>query len=243
LDLPAQGRFFSTDFPWIEGQRLIQTDFVAEGEEVAWRVVFPIRGRYELTVVSQAEGSPPVESRFSLPIREDPSRLLNLGLLLLGLFCLGVLIGWVVPGSSAAAGLSLLLLAGVAAEASFKIEPARVGEPTPIRFDVSTAEEARIDFSVVRDEDHKRLFHIDGVVVPRSAVWSYHFYDGSPHRVTATARSTLYPDAAPLSVVERAVHVEGKEPPARVAWATYAVLLLPLAAGYVAGRWLRSKKL
>lgn len=240
VDLPQRRSFFSTDFPWIEGKRLLEIDFLTSREDVTWSTVFPIRGRYELTVKREMEREAPVESRFFLVIREDPRRLFNLGLFLVGLFFLGGLIGWAIPTPKAAIGLALLFMAGFAAEARLDIGPAQVGEITPIRFYLPDPEASRVNFSIVRTEDQKRLFHIEEVMVSGQASWGYHFFDGSLHKI----RAAIWPyGSASSSAVEREVRVDALESPRNVVLATYAFFLLPLALGWPAGRWMKRRKL
>jgi len=235
VDLPPPGKIFSTDFPWIEGKRLLEIDFLAQGGEVAWSAVFPIRGRYELAVKSAVEGESPVETQFPLVIGEDPMRLFYLGLFLTGLFFVGAFIGWAIPGSSALLGLALFFLAGAA---RWDIGPAKVGEITAMDL-LPDPGAARIDFSILRTEDQKRLFHIENITVRGRVRWGYHFFDGSPHRLTAAVRSQ---GPASPSVLEKEVHVEAREPPRSAVFTTYAFFLLPLAAGWPVGRWVRGRQ-
>jgi hypothetical protein len=238
LDMPSPGRLFSTDFPWIEGKRLLEIDFFTLGEKVEWSTVFPIRGRYELTVRSEVEGENPVEGTFPVVIREDPARLLYLGLSLIGLFLLGSLIGWSTSGSRTLVILALFFLAGVSAEARLDIGPAKVGDLTRIDLILSDPGPARVNFSIVRMEDQKRLFRIEDVTVRDQAAWGYHFFDGSLHSVRATVSPS---DATFPLVAEREVHVETLEPPRNVVFTTYPFFLFPLVLGWLTGRWMKRR--
>ena len=239
VDLPPPGRIFSTDFPWIEGKGLLDIGFQTMGEAVQWRMVFPIRGRYEIKVKSEADGRVPVERAFPLEIREDPARLLYLGLSLAGVFLLGCLMGWAAPGSGVFLAVSLFSLSGVAAQERMDVGAARVGALTPVKLVLSDTEASRVNLSIVKLEDGKRLFHIEDVTVPGGATWNYHFFDGSPHQVRASIRKgTVLP---PLTL-ERDVHVEALDPPGRTVALTYAIFLVPLLAGWLAGRWIKRLK-
>jgi hypothetical protein len=239
VEIPLRGRFFSTDFPWIEGKRLLEIDFLTQGQKVEWTTVFPIRGRYELRVKSKVEGEAPGETTFSLVIREDPARQLYLALSLSSLFLLGCLIGWVTPRSGTLLILSFFFLEGVASEARLDVGPAKVGDLTRVKLTLSDPGAANVNFSIVRLEDQRRLFHIEEVTVPEGVSWGYHFFDGSPHLVTAAVRPH---DSASPSLAEREVRVEALEPPRKVVFATYVFFLLPLAFGWLAGRWVKRRR-
>jgi hypothetical protein len=117
-----------------------------------------------------------------------------------------------------------------------EVGPARVGELTPIRLIPPDGGESRVHFSIVRAEDQKRLFHIEDVTVRGGAAWGYHFFDGSPHRLTASIRPR---GAASPSSLEKEVHVEAREPPRRVVLTTFIFFLLPMVAGWPVGRRMR----
>ena len=52
LDAPEPGRFFSTDFPFVEGTRLSEMRMELRQGRANWKFLFPIRGEYRLTVVA-----------------------------------------------------------------------------------------------------------------------------------------------------------------------------------------------
>lgn len=234
--LPPRSGLFSTDFPWIEGKKLLEIDFLTVGKKVEWNMVFPIRGRYELRARTEVDGEAPVETTFSLVIHEDPARWFYLGLSLGGVFLLGYLLGWATPGSGALLVASLFCLVAVAAQAQLDVSPAKVGTITRVSLTLSDPGAAPIDFSIFRMEDKKRLFHIEGVNVLGQVSWGYHFFDGSLHQVRAAIRPRG--SASPV-VLEKKVHVEALEPPGNVVIATYAFFLLPLIPGWLTGRWIK----
>jgi hypothetical protein len=51
LDAPEPGRFFSTDFPFVEGTRLSEMRMELRQGRANWKYLFPIRGEYRLAVV------------------------------------------------------------------------------------------------------------------------------------------------------------------------------------------------
>ena len=50
LEAPAPGWFFSTDFPLVEGSRLLDMSLPLRQGRAEWKYLFPIRGEYRLTV-------------------------------------------------------------------------------------------------------------------------------------------------------------------------------------------------
>jgi len=50
LDAPAPGRFFSTDYPLVEGTLLSEMRLPLRQGKVNWKHLFPIRGEYRLAV-------------------------------------------------------------------------------------------------------------------------------------------------------------------------------------------------
>ena len=50
LEAPEPGRFFSTDFPLVEGSRLLDMSLPLRQGRAEWKYLFPIRGQYRLTV-------------------------------------------------------------------------------------------------------------------------------------------------------------------------------------------------
>ena len=239
VELPPPGILLSTDFPWIEGKRLLDIDFVTEGEKAQWSMVFPIRGRYEIRVKTEVEGEAPVQSTFPLVIEEDPARLLFLMLSLAGIFLFGCLMGWATSGPRAFLLLLMVFLSGVGVQAQLDIRPPEVGEITPMDLVLPDSRATGIDYSIIKTDDQQRLFHIDGVTIMGKTVWRYHFFDGSMHRVRMAVQ---YPDFTARRVIEKEVHVEAREPPRTVVLTTYGVFLLPLIAGWFVGRTFKKGK-
>ncbi len=239
VELPPPGILFSTDFPWIEGKRLLDIEFVTEGGKAQWSMVFPIRGRYEIRVETEIEGEAPGQTTFPLVIREDPARLLYLVLSLAGVFLLGCLIGWAVPRSRVFLAVLFFSLTGVAAQAQLDVNPEKVGEITPMNLVLPDSRATGIDFSIVKTEDQQRLFHIEDVTVMGKTTWNYHFFDGSVHRIRMAIQ---YPGFTARRVVEKETHVEARPPPRTVVLTTYGIFLLPLIVGWFVGRTFKKSK-
>ncbi|MGH7772187.1 MAG: hypothetical protein ACREQA_08095 [Candidatus Binatia bacterium] len=93
LYAPTPGWPFSTDFPLVEGSRLIEMELPAFRGSVGWEYVFPIRGIYRLEVTAIDERREEVKKVFNFAIRENRLKLLYLGCFVVVLFLFGVMAG------------------------------------------------------------------------------------------------------------------------------------------------------
>lgn len=93
LYAPAPGWLFSTDFPLVEGSRLVEMELPVTHGSVEWEYVFPIRGIYRLEVSTIDKGRKEVREVFKLGIREKRRKLFILGSFIAALFLFGVLVG------------------------------------------------------------------------------------------------------------------------------------------------------
>ncbi|MBI2538975.1 MAG: hypothetical protein HYY83_10835 [Deltaproteobacteria bacterium] len=98
LVAPAPGRFFSTDFPVIEGTPLLEMDLPILQGRAAWEYLFPIRGVYRLEVRAVAEEGTGIERVFDLEIRENRMKLFYLAIFALALFVFGIMAGRLFTG-------------------------------------------------------------------------------------------------------------------------------------------------
>ena len=69
LDAPPHGRFFSTDFPFVEGSQLLDMRLPIHHGRVRWQYVFPIRGQYRMIVGAVAADNSKADGVFYLIIR------------------------------------------------------------------------------------------------------------------------------------------------------------------------------
>ena len=99
LEAPEPGWFFSTDFPLVEGSRLLDMSLPLRQGRAEWKYLFPIRGQYRLTVEFIAPDGRKVNKTFPLAIRENKQKWFFLGIFTLGLFALGVLAGRIFTGA------------------------------------------------------------------------------------------------------------------------------------------------
>lgn len=111
LDAPPENLLVSTDFPIVEGTRLIRADVNAVHGEHRLRYLFPIRGEYRLKITAgpldTSSGSQqwqPKTKTFEFTLSENPGEVLNLLLLMAGLFVFGGVAGTILGRSTRAAG-------------------------------------------------------------------------------------------------------------------------------------------
>ena len=152
LDAPKPGRFFSTDFPFVEGSRLLEMTLPLRQGKAEWKYLFPIRGDYLLAVDFVAPDGRKASKTFAFRIRESKQKWILLGGFSLTLFAFGAIAGRVFTGrprtNDIATGLlfsmgSLLLSPGIApaqgAESAryfgwLEVDPATVGKPSSVRW-------------------------------------------------------------------------------------------------------------
>jgi hypothetical protein len=162
LEAPEPGWFFSTDFPLVEGSRLLEMGLPLRQGRAEWKYLFPIRGQYRLTVEFVAPDGRKVNKTFPLAIRENKQKWFFLGIFTMGLFALGVMAGRIFTSSRSSRGgqpaVGLVLLLGsfmgsidtaIAQEAEkrgdfgwLEIDPATVGKLSTVRWRFSGEEKA-----------------------------------------------------------------------------------------------------
>ena len=98
LVAPTPGRFFSTDFPVIEGTPLLDLDLPVLQGRAAWEYVFPIRGNYRLEVRATGEEGTETKRVFDLEIKENRIKLFYLAIFALALFVFGFMAGKLFTG-------------------------------------------------------------------------------------------------------------------------------------------------
>ena len=99
LDAPEPARFFSTDFPLVEGSRLLDMSLPLRQGRAEWKYLFPIRGEYHLVVEFTAPDGQKTSKIFPLRIRENKQKWVFLGIFSMALFALGVMAGRIFTSS------------------------------------------------------------------------------------------------------------------------------------------------
>ena len=256
LDAPKSGTFLSTDFPAVEGTRLLELVLPLRQGRAGWRYLFPIRGDYRLSVSVVAADGKAMAKTFIIPIRENRTKWLWLGLFCAGLFLFGFAAGriFTVIPSSVTASWALVFLGAVSSvsghdrpstvenmerpSTALEIAAATVGKPTQLRYraaDGSTAT-SLLSLSITHLEKHQTVFAIDNVPVEKDYQLDFHFPDGAEYRVNSIAQ---IPGQSPLRT-EQLVAVTGVEPPMTAQIPALMFFLAVIALGLVAGRLSKS---
>jgi hypothetical protein len=116
---PPSTPWFTTDFPIVEGTKLLDIQGAAPTGEFQVQQVLPIRGTYRLqvNVTPTVENTfSPIEQTLTLAVPENPAKYRNLLILLGTLLAIGFLGGWVIgdrqsirPGEIAPRRVQILL--------------------------------------------------------------------------------------------------------------------------------------
>jgi hypothetical protein len=256
LDAPPSG-FFSTDFPLVEGSRLLEMRLPLVGGKAEWRQVFPIRGAYRLAADVTDPAGVKNAAVFSFQVYESNRKWLILGGFALGLFITGVIAGRVfsAPRHGARMKLHLWLLlffaCGAAAAkwtraqeaqqrkhmSKLAIGPAAVGAPARIQWwlhpaGVDGQPSAKLTLTIAHVEMKKEIFALEKISVAGEFALDYQFTDGSEHRVTAVAETG---DGETVRQ-EQAVSVTASPPPLGTKVPPLILFITVIAAGLVAGR-------
>jgi hypothetical protein len=259
LDAPEPGRFFSTDFPRVEGSRLLDMSLPLRQGKAEWKYLFPIRGRYRLTVEFITPDGRTVTKTFPLGIRENEQKWFFLGIFTMGLFVLGVFAGRIftraLPNAKGrAAGCLLVSMScaswsiDVAAQevgqgkyfGRLEIVPAPVGKPSSVRWKLLREENAEsravlLTLTIVHLEKGQTVFSVERIPVAGEFAMNFQFTDGAEYRVTAIA----YIAGEPMLRTAQNISIAGVEPPARAAIPALGFFLTVIALGLAVGRWSR----
>lgn len=261
LDAPEPARFFSTDFPLVEGSRLLDMSLPLRQGRAEWKYLFPIRGQYHLTVEFIEPDGQKTSKVFPLRIRENKQKWVFLGSFSLALLSLGVIAGRIFTSSRASrarqltGGLVLLwsLMAALdparAQEAErsgqfgwLEIDPATVGKASGLRWRL--AGEKKVDdqtvlltLAIAHLEKGKTVFAVERLPVEKEFAMDFQFADGAEYRVTAIA----YGAGGRMLRTEQNIAVTGVEPPMRAMIPAIGFFLAVIALGLAVGRWSRQR--
>jgi hypothetical protein len=260
LEAPKPGRWFSTDFPLVEGSRLIDVRLPLSRGKAGWKYLFPIRGEYRLNVNYVTEEGTRTSKVFTFAIREHGTKWLFLTAFTVGLFGLGLFAGRIFSaasgaGENSARAVMILACCLVPAHAGavstegegpfmgrLEIGPAAVGRPTSVKWRLeggarATHSRAAFTLTVTHLENGAVVFAVEKLPVEREFSVDFHFTDGAEYRVRAVA------DLPPARSVrtEQILSVTGAEPPAGASLPAIAFFVFVLAGGLAAGRWSRGR--
>jgi hypothetical protein len=255
LDAPEPGRFFSTDFPFVEGTRLSEMRMELRQGRANWKYLFPIRGEYRLAVVVTTTDGGKASKDFKFYIRENQKKWFALTGFSIGLFLLGLMAGRVFTGAKSAMialfAVALLVESSRAGEpprveetenAGLEIEAATVGTPTAVRWFLKNAEiagksNALLTLTITHLEKEKIAFEVERIPVDREFSMKFQFADGAEYRVVALAE---VPGKPPLRS-EKVIGVTAMEPPAKASVPALAYFVGLISLGLVTGRWTKRR--
>jgi hypothetical protein len=260
LEAPEPERFFSTDFPMVEGSRLLDISLPLRQGRAEWKYLFPIRGDYRLTVEFSALDGQKATKTFTLGIHENKQKLFFLGIFSVVLFAVGVTAGRIFTSSMSSlttkmtVGLVLLLgslmasIDSVTAQPTergiqfgwLEVDPGTVGKPSKVRWRLAGEENVAsrvvlLTLTITHLEKGKTVFSVERVPVEREFAMNFQFTDGADYRVTAIAHVA----GRPMLRTERNISVIGVEPPARAMIPAIGFFLVAIALGLAVGRWSR----
>ncbi|MGH7929873.1 MAG: hypothetical protein ACREQV_18985, partial [Candidatus Binatia bacterium] len=259
LDAPPP-EFFSTDFPIVEGSRLLEMRLPLIDGKAVWRQVFPIRGEYRLAAELAGAAGAKTQNVFRFRVYENYQKWLVLSAFALGLFLTGVIGGRVfsAPGYRERAKLGLwlslsLLCCAATGESTWaqgnhgrkyhsniEVAAPTVGTPARIHWRLHPAgvegkPSAKLAFTITHVEKDTVVFSADRIPVAGEFSLDYQFTDGSDYRVTAVAET----DDGETVRQEQIVSVTPVAPPLRAQLPALALFLFVVSLGLLVGRWSR----
>lgn len=98
---PPSNPWLTTDFPIVEGTKLLEIEAVAPKGELNIQQMLPIRGTYQLRVTvspNAANTFTPIQKTLSLSVSENWVKYRNFGFLVAILFAVGLVGGWIIGG-------------------------------------------------------------------------------------------------------------------------------------------------
>lgn len=96
LTSPDRKFYSPTDFPFVEGTRLIDADLQVVNGKATFDYMFPIRGDYRMTVETKDENGQLVGSNdLTITIKENPEEVKNAIVLITILAFFGLMVGYI----------------------------------------------------------------------------------------------------------------------------------------------------
>jgi len=252
LDAPRPGRFFSTDFPFVEGSRLNEMRLTLNQGRANWNYLMPIRGVYRLAAEVVSADGKRASKVFEFKVHENENKWFALGGFSIALLVLGFAAGRIFTHARTALAVfavvaSLSECADLFAArqrvrrrlaASLEIAPAKVGVPTDIKWRLNDESADRkpvafLTLTVTHLEKGRIVFGVEKVPVTDGFSMKFQFPDGAEYRVAAAANIP----GAPTVRGEQIVSVAGIEPPTTAMVPALFYFLGLIALGLAAGRW------
>ncbi len=260
LTAPPPGKLVSTDFPLIEGTRLIEMNLPKVYGTLSWSYVFPIRGEYRLDVSATDGQGRRLERSFALHVRESRARMAFLAGFVAALFLLGFIAGRIF---SAPAGVAAVLMIAILhgaepdrglgadtnhtarSKAELTVASPRVGAPSTIRWRGTESPSAKpvpamVTLRVLQLEKGREIFTLNRVPTDGALDLRFQFTDASPHRVVVAATPR---GRQQMTEVAQTVAVESATAPLGIRVRPVLLFLLVVLAGLAAGRFSKRRRL
>ena len=246
----------STDFPVVEGRRLLELVLPLRQGRAGWKYLFPIRGDYRLSVSVIGADGKAIAKNFVISILENRAKWIWLGMFCVGLFLFGFAAGrifTVIPAPGTTSAL-LLFLGGFSTVSghdgpssvdkaarpptALEIASATVGKPTRLLWHAPDGGNGMtlLSLTITHLEKGKTVFAIENVPVDKDYQLDFHFPDGAEYRVNSIAQA---PGQTPRRT-EQLVAVTGVEPPMTAQIPALVFFLMLIAIGLGAGRFSKS---
>ncbi|BAY30663.1 hypothetical protein NIES2107_25100 [Nostoc carneum NIES-2107] len=101
---PPHNPWFTTDFPIVEGTKLLDIETIAPQGQLELQEILPIRGNYQFKVNVTpvvANAFSPIAQTLTLPVKENWVKYRNFAILAVVLLIVGLAGGWIIGGSQA----------------------------------------------------------------------------------------------------------------------------------------------
>ena len=250
LDAPSASSFLSTDFPLIQGTRLLEMRLPLTEGQSEWRQLLAIRGVYRLAIVVTAADGRVAQQNFDLPVAENWHKWLWLGLFCTALFVLGFVAGRVFTNSRGDKALFLIVLALTCAQiaaaheaaravqgeiptAALDIEPATVGKLTRVRWQSISPGSKLQSFAIIHLEKNKTVLALEKLSIEKEFSFSFHFPDGAQYLIQTTAETS----GGGQQRTEQRISVTAIEPSLGTQVPSLILFLTVIALGLGAGRF------
>lgn len=252
LDAPERGVFLTTDFPLVEGTRLLEARLPLHQGRTEWQQLLPIRGVYRLSVVVTAGDGSVGRQIFEFSVVENREKWLWLGLLCAGLFFVGFIAGRIFTPDRTVKAVLIIALFVAASEfaaaheaakaapqdsmaGTIEVDPATVGKPTRIRWrgSLDLDQPALLSLAIVHLEKDKTVLAFDKLMVERELSFNFHFPDGAEYSIKTVAQAA----GRAAERAEQRVSVTGVEPSFTTQLPSLALFVGVIAVGLAAGRF------
>jgi hypothetical protein len=251
---PPRGGIFTTDFPLVEGTKLIEMAVRLPDGTLDWSYAFPMRGTYRLDLKAVGGAGSSVERTVLLQVSESWTKWVFLLGFFVGLFALGLVAGRLFSSRPVLNSCLLVMILGMLAlahsgqvsaelKSELFVSPLRVGSLSTIRWSIAAesltgTRGAALTMSVTQLEKKRILFELYRLPIQGHFEFRYQFTDASDHEVDATVVSK--PGGEGVRIGER-VQVTSPDPSLADRLRPVLASLLVVTAGLITGRFSRKR--